>query len=79
MAEAGELNLHPSPLNGEEAVKQTVVVNRSIPRQKEVVERQVYRSPLDRSDWIFFGGLALVTALAVTTRLYKITEPKHVA
>ena len=60
--------------------KQAVILTRKgAPREREVVERQIYLSPLDRSDCVFFGGLALVTCLAVATRLYKITEPAHVA
>ena len=48
-------------------------------QRREVVERQAYHSPLDRSDWVFFGGLVVVTSLAVATRLYRISEPAHVA
>ena len=56
-----------------------ILTRRGVPRGRKLVERQVYHSPFDRSDWVFFGGLALVTSLAVATRLYKITEPAHVA
>lgn len=48
-------------------------------QRREIVERQAYHSPLDRSDWVFFGGLVVVTSLAVATRLYRISEPAHVA
>ena len=60
--------------------KQAVnLMKRGAPQRREVVERQAYHSPLDRSDWVFFGGLVLVTSLALATRLYKISEPAHVA
>jgi hypothetical protein len=54
-------------------------MKRSAAQRREVLERQIYHSPLDRSDWVFFGGLILVTCLAVATRLYKISQPAHVA
>lgn len=80
MSSADEEIQNPNSVNEEDVVKQTLPVKRrGNPRRREVLETQVYRSPLDRSDWVFFGGLALVTALAVATRLYKITEPRHVA
>ena len=74
-------NENPSSVSDKEVVKQAppVLKRRGIPRGRDVLEYQVYHSPLDRSDWVFFGGLALVTALAIATRLYKITEPRHVA
>ena len=82
MSSTDKLNEHPSSEIGEEVAKQSFDLKaKNAPRRKEAVEphRQVYHSPLDRSDWVFFGGLTLVTALAVATRLYKITEPRHVA
>ena len=80
MSGNGDSSQRSSPDKGNETVKQTVVTTkRSVPRGREVLERQIYHSPLDRSDWVFFGGLALVTGLAVATRLYKISEPTHVA
>ena len=51
----------------------------NIQGRKIYLKSQLYCSPLDNSDWVFFGGLALVTVLALATRLYKITEPRHVA
>ena len=69
-----------SVVRREEVGKQISIARRKgVSRGREVMERQVYHSPLDRSDCVFFGGLALVTALSVATRLYKITEPTHVA
>ena len=59
--------------------KAVILTRRGALRERKVVEHQVYHSPLDRSDWVFFGGLALVTTLAAATRLYKIAEPAHVA
>lgn len=80
MSAIGEPSQRSSPEKRNTTEKQAVVLTRrGAPRGREVVERQVYHSPLDRSDWVFFGGLALVTCLAVATRLYKITEPAHVA
>ena len=59
--------------------KDVILTRRGVPQRRKIADRQVYHSPLDRSDWIFFGGLALVTSLAIATRLYNITEPAHVA
>lgn len=55
------------------------VMRKDLLVRREVPERQVYYSPLDRSEWVFFGGLLLVTCLALATRFYRITEPSHVA
>ena len=80
MSIADETLLNPSSVSDKKLVKQaTSAKRRRISHGRDVLEYQVYHSPLDRSDWVFFGGLALVTALAIATRLYKITEPRHVA
>lgn len=39
----------------------------------------MYTSPLDRSDWAFYGGLIVITLASIVTRFYKISEPDHVA
>ena len=80
MSVADETLLNASSVSDKKVVKQAPPVKRrGISRGRDVLEYQVYHSPLDRSDWVFFGGLALVTAIAIATRLYKITEPRHVA
>ena len=69
-----------SPTNRKPTVKQSMADKKKDIREKGLYKKsQIYYSPLDNSDWAFFGGLALVTALAVISRLYKITEPRHVA
>lgn len=80
MSGVGDPRQRSTPERRSTTEKEAVVLTgRGAFRRREVVERQVYHSPLDRSDWVFFGGLAIVTSLAVATRLYKITEPAHVA
>lgn len=39
----------------------------------------MYVSPLDSNPQVFFGGLIAVFLASVGTRLYKISEPGHVA
>ena len=39
----------------------------------------LYSSPLNHSNVVFYVGLALVTVVALATRLYMISQPEHVA
>ena len=39
----------------------------------------IYISPLDSSWNVFFAGLAVVFLASLCTRLYKISEPDHIA
>jgi len=53
--------------------------NNFVSYKRSLSPREVYTSPLDRSDFAFFGGLLVITLASVATRLYGISEPPHVA
>jgi len=53
--------------------------NNFVSYKRSLSPRDVYTSPLDRSDFAFFGGLLVVTLASIATRLYGISEPPHVA
>ena len=44
-------------------------------KAKEVL----YVSPLDRSIWVFFGGLVIIVVASTITRFYNIALPPHIA
>lgn len=46
---------------------------------EELEYDSMYVSPLDSSLRFFFAGLACVFLASLVTRLYKITQPAHVA
>lgn len=39
----------------------------------------MYTSPIDSSDLAYYLGLAVITLASIGTRLYKISEPPHIA
>ena len=54
--------------------------NKKIHRSIELLESDyIYISPLDSSFWVFFLGLVVITFASIVTRMYKISEPNHVA
>ena len=39
----------------------------------------MYTSPIDNSDLAYYIGLTVITLASIGTRLYKISEPPHIA
>ncbi|CAI8001905.1 Protein O-mannosyl-transferase 2 [Geodia barretti] len=68
-------------LEGSQPVSRHVLHSPEEPpvRSRAVLQRRVFRSPLDCSERWYWTGLAVVTLASALTRFYSITEPRHVA
>ena len=66
--------------NGKDGTGRTIAfIKKQKQNHRHHDDDSMYSSPLDTSLWVFFGGLFVITIASLITRLYKLSEPQHIA